>query len=123
MEEYLPLLIVCASSPHTLKAKQLYTPKPYQLQGMSNADFLRAVLIQITCENLRIAIFILTDCNNNTYGLQLELLGETATSAPLTLLTLVGEGKLEYYGEIITSTPSPSPNSQISTAIDDIVVT
>ena len=57
----------------------------------------------------------------NTYGLQLELLGETATSAPLTLLTLVGEGTLEYYGEIITSTPSPSPNSQISTAIETLL--
>ncbi len=90
-------------------------------QGMSNSDFLKSCTGTDTCENLRIAIFILEDANKNTYGLQLEMIGETETSAPLTLLTIVGDGKLEYYGEVITSTPSPSPNSQISTAIETLL--
>jgi len=88
--------------------------------GMSNSDFLKSCTGTDTCENLRTAIFIITD-GTNDYGLQLELLGETETSDPLTLLTLVSEGKLEYYGEIITSIPSPSPSSLISSGMTTLL--
>ena len=111
---------LCVESTYAQSQTALYAGA-VEVQGMSNDQFLKSCSGTDTCENLRIAIFILEDSNNNTYGMQLELLGETATSTPLTLLTIVGDGKLEYYGEIITSTPSPSPNSQISTAITTLL--
>ncbi|MEH6456254.1 MAG: hypothetical protein V7749_08020, partial [Cocleimonas sp.] len=89
-------------------------------QGMSNADVFKSCTVTETCENLRIAIFTLSDnATGESYGMQLELLSETETSDPyLTLLTIVGEGKLEYYGEVISGTTvTVSPISQITSSL------
>ena len=110
---------LCVEATYAESQKALYA-QALSAQGMSNDQFFKSCTDTVTCENLGIAIFILEDSNNNTYGLQLEMLGETETSAPLILLTLVGDGKLEYYGEVIPSTTSIS--SQISAVFTTLLL-
>ena len=89
--------------------------------GISNADIFKSCTDTETCENLKVAIFVLTDnVTGESFGMQLELLSETNTSDPyLTLLTIVGEGKLEYYGEVISGTTvTVSPISQMTSSVD-----
>ena len=113
---------LCVEAAHADFLKNGYA-QAMSANDMSNADILKSCTDTGTCENLRIAIFVLTDnITGESFGMQLELLSETNTSDPyLTLLTIVGEGKLEYYGEVITNTTvTVSPISQMTSAIDTL---
>ncbi len=109
---------MCVEATYAQDKKDLYA-QVISMQGMNYAAFFKSCTNTVACENLRIAIFILTD-GTNDYGLQLELLSETESSDPnLTLLTLVSDDKVEYYGEVVTST-SISPVSQMTLAIETL---
>lgn len=110
---------LCVDDIYAESQKALYA-QALSAQGLSNDFVFKSCTGSDTCENLKIAIFILEDVNNNTYGLQLEMLDGTATTESLTLLTLVGDGKLEYYGQVISNTNISSFN-QIETAISTLL--
>jgi len=112
---------LCVEATHAQALKPLYAEALLE-QVMNYDDIFKSCTDTVACENLRIAIFILTDDDTGeSYGMQLEFLSETESSAPyLTLLTIVSENKIEYYGEVTTST-NISAYSQITSAISTLL--